>query len=115
MTPVKALRRRHQFLYVRDGINIWRPAFLLQARRRTDQEPHAGVGFTATKKIGKAVARNRARRRLREAARHLMPRFASAGWDYVFVARETVLTCSWCSLLDDMETALISVARNSRD
>lgn len=48
------------------------------------------VGITASRTIGSAVARNRARRLLREAARHLYSRFGS-GWDVMLIARPDVL------------------------
>lgn len=65
------------------------PGFLLQARRRGDGEPGAGIriGYTCSKKIGNAVARNRAKRRLRALAREVMPALARPGWDYVLVGR----------------------------
>ena len=69
-----------------------------------------GVGFTATRKVGGAVVRNRAKRRLREAARLLLPELASPGFDYVFIARGGVTTRPWPRLLDDVKSALISLA-----
>ena len=48
------------------------------------------VGVTASRRVGPAVARNRAKRLLREAARHLYPRFAR-GWDVMLVARAGIL------------------------
>lgn len=69
-----------------------------------------GDGYTATKKIGTAVVRNRAKRRLRAAAQDLLPRHGLAGADYVFIARATTATAPWARLLDDMENALISLA-----
>ncbi|MBL8548622.1 MAG: ribonuclease P protein component [Hyphomonadaceae bacterium] len=114
-TPrIERLRTRSQFLLVRTGAKAVRPSLLLEARRRPPSASGAGpapigIGFTATKKIGDAVARNRARRRLREAARQLLPRHGLAGVDYVLVARAGTLTAPWASLLDDLGKALLSV------
>ena len=73
------------------------------------------VGFTATKKIGGAVQRNRAKRRLREAARQLLPLHGEASHDYVFVARAGAVDRPWARLLDDVKTALISLAAGRAD
>ena len=79
-------------------------------RPRDDGETLIRVGFTATKKIGGAVVRNRAKRRLREAARLLIALHGQAGCDYVLIARGGVVTRSWERLLDDVKSALISLA-----
>jgi ribonuclease P protein component len=68
------------------------------------------VGFTATRKIGGAVVRNRCKRRMRELARRLLPLHGLAGHDYVFVARSSLVGRPWERLLDDVKTALISLA-----
>ncbi|MEZ5945494.1 MAG: ribonuclease P protein component [Hyphomonas sp.] len=109
---VARLRVRPQFVYVRGGRTEKRKALLVQARARPGETPgpHAGAGFTATKKIGGAVERNRAKRRLREAVRLLLPQLARPGWDYVFIARQDTADIAWARLLDDMESALISLA-----
>ncbi|MDF1707792.1 MAG: ribonuclease P protein component [Paracoccaceae bacterium] len=63
---------------------------MVQARQRRADEPVSGirVGFTCTKKVGNAVARNRAKRRLREVARMVLPDHGRDGWDYVLIGRE---------------------------
>jgi ribonuclease P protein component len=81
-----------------------------QGRRRDDDANTVRIGFTATRKIGGAVVRNRAKRRLREAARILAPLHAEAGCDYVFIARGGTASRPWARLLDDMKTALIRLA-----
>lgn len=103
------LRKRAQFLFVRRGTSDRRKTLVIQARARKDSAAHIGIGFTATKKIGNAPVRNRAKRRLREAARQLLPQHGIAGTDYVFIARQDTATCRWQRLLDDMEKALISL------
>ena len=103
------LRKRAQFLFVRRGKTERRKTLVVQARSRPDQKTHIGKGFTATKKIGNATTRNRAKRRLREAARNLLPDYGVPGTDYVFIARLDTATTRWQRLLDDMENALISL------
>ncbi len=109
---IRRLSRRREFLFVRDGHTERRRAIVVQARCRTGEAPgtHIGEGFTATKKVGNAVVRNRAKRRLREASRRLLPLYGRAGCDYVFIARDATATTDWTRLLDDMESALISLA-----
>ena len=113
MPEVRRLRHRREFLFVRDGQTERRKTLLIQARARPGEAAgeHVGEGYTATKRIGGAVERNRAKRRLREAARRLLPQYGRPGWDYVFIAREATLDTGWARLLDDMESALISLAR----
>ena len=108
-TPPPVLQRltkRAQFLYVRAGVRAGRGAVLVEARRRAE-DGAIGIGFTASKKVGNAVTRNRARRRLREAARRLLPEFGVAGADYVLVARQSTPEAPWPALLDDLKSALI--------
>jgi ribonuclease P protein component len=68
------------------------------------------AGFTATRKVGGAVVRNRAKRRLREAARLMLPLHGRPGCDYVFIARGGTTARPWGRLLDDVKSALISLA-----
>lgn len=115
---VVRLTRRPQFLFVRGGTTVRKKTLLVQARRRNaaGQEQivadKIGAGFTATKKIGNAVARNRAKRRLRAGADALLPRLGVAGIDYVFIARMGTGRVEWVSLLDDMESALVSLGHS---
>jgi ribonuclease P protein component len=64
------------------------------------------VGFTASRKVGNAVARNRAKRRLRAAAAALLPLHGRVGHDYVLVARTATLTRKFGDLLADLAGAL---------
>ncbi len=82
---------------------------VIQARARGDS-PLIRVGFTATRKVGGAVIRNRAKRRLRETARALLPDLGAPGTDYVFIARMGTAEREWTRLLDDVQGALQSLA-----
>ena len=85
----------------------------MQARPRGDDSAAIRVGFTATKRIGGAVERNRAKRRMREAVRLVLPDLARPGFDYVFIARGGVTTRAWDRLLDDVKSALIRLAADA--
>ena len=107
---VERLRKRPDFLAAAKGRVCARGALVAQARDRGDGSPLIRIGFTATKRIGGAVARNRAKRRLREAARIVAPLHARVGHDYVFIARGGTAARPWGRLLDDMKSALIRLA-----
>lgn len=104
------LRKRPDFLLAAKAPALSRGAVFIQMRKRPDEDPTVRVGFTATKKIGGAVDRNRAKRRLREAARLVLPLHARPSHDYVFIARGGTTAREWGRLLDDVKTALISLA-----
>ena len=106
---IERLKKRPDFLACAQAAHCARGAVVIQARLR-DQEPLVRAGFTATKRIGGAVQRNRAKKRMREAARLLLPGLASPGFDYVFIARGGVTTRPWPRLLDDVKSALIRLA-----
>ena len=104
--PMERLKNRSDFLETAKGQRAPRQAVLIQSRQRNDGQT-IRLGFTATKRIGNAVARNRAKRRLRHAAYALVPQFGKSGHDYVFIARPETLNASWQALLDDVKRALI--------
>lgn len=107
---IERLKKRPDFLKAAKAPNLARGAVFLQMRPRHDDDPLIRAGFTATKKIGGSVERNRAKRRLREAARLLLPLHGRPSCDYVFIARGGTGQRPWGRLLDDVKTALISLA-----
>ena len=103
------LTRRPEFLRVAATRRRWAtPGLILQVAESPASEPNGAfrLGFTASRKVGGAVQRNRARRRLRAAAAAVMPGHAAQGMDYVLVARAATVTRPYAGLLGDLETAL---------
>ena len=108
--PLERMKKRADFLAAAKGLACARGAVLVQALDRKDGQARVRLGFTATRRIGGAVERNRAKRRLREAARLTAPGLARAGCDYVLIARSGVVSRPWPALLDDVKSALIRLA-----
>lgn len=89
---LQVLRKRADFLRLNRARRFAARGLVLQAAKSPDADDKtsfARVGLTVTKKIGNAVVRNRTRRRLREAARQVLPIAGHAGYDYVLIARAT--------------------------
>ncbi|HHN67403.1 MAG TPA: ribonuclease P protein component [Thermopetrobacter sp.] len=99
------IRQRRDFIAARHAAHRAMPALIVQMRARGDDAPPR-VGFTATKRIGNAVRRNRARRRLREAVRLLPQDALRDGHDYVFIARAMTPDVPFAQLRDQLARAL---------
>jgi ribonuclease P protein component len=106
---VDHLKKRADFLRAARGIRRVEGAITLETCPTPEPAALSGglrVGFTASKKIGNAVARNRAKRRLRAAASLLLHLLGRGGHDYVLVARGTAVARPFPALLSDITTAL---------
>src|SRR5579859_4863597 len=107
------MTERKDFLRVAGGRRKWvAPGLILQVAPSDAPEaagPYAEgrrIGFTASKKVGNAVARNRAKRRLRAAVRQVMAEHAAAGHDYVVIARNETPDHPYAGLVRELEQAL---------
>jgi len=113
---VGRLKQRSEFLKVAATRKKWvAPGLILQVRHddvpQDSTDPKTSridlrVGFTVSKKVGNAVHRNRARRRLRAVADQIMAPHAASGVDYVLIGRRDTLDRAFDDLRDDLETAL---------
>lgn len=120
------LKKRREFLRAARAGRKWAtPGLVLQAYQRRPSDapaPQAGggaaaqtksalasmarIGYTVSRKVGNAVSRNRAKRRLRAAADQVMASHASAGTDFVIIGRAATLTRPFEDLIGDLKTAL---------
>ena len=134
MPTVGRLKTRPQFLKVAAARRKWAtPGLVLQAARRQhgsdraapemlpedarDSGPDSAevrVGFTVTRKVGNAVVRNRAKRRLRAAAAEIFPRCGRSGTDYVVIGRLGTLTRPFDALCGDLEQAIAKLDQPQR-
>lgn len=135
MTAAPALVRlktRPQFLKLAaQGNKAVRPTLILQALplREVEQtrakiiarQPHLAdaifLGFTASKKVGNAIARNRAKRRLTALSREVLPKLAPTGWAFVIIARRSSVGSPFAKLDEDLRKALSQVltSKSSRN
>lgn len=110
-TPT-TLRKRADFLRAARARRQGAPGFLVQARLREADERAVGIriGYTCSRKVGNSVLRNRARRRLREVARAVLPLKGHNGWDYVLVGRPgATVSRDFAALIEDLHRALARI------
>ena len=98
MKPAVTLKQNYEFrrLYQK-GASSAGSCMVLYCRK--NKLGHNRLGLTASVKLGHAVVRNRARRRLREVYRLNSPQLRK-GWDIILVARSWTVTASWKELND---------------
>lgn len=110
---MERLKRRQDFVAAAKAAYAAMPGMVVQARDRKDGKPPR-AGFTATRKLGNAVVRNRIKRRLREIARLHLADLARPGFDYVLIGRAASSGRPFSDLTSDLNSALKRLHR-SRD
>lgn len=109
---VLILKKRKDFIRVAKGEKIPASGLILQAARSLSTpfkpiyDDACYLGYTVTKKVGKAHVRNRSKRRLRAAAQEVFPQAAMAGIDYVLIGRFNTASVDFVELKNNMATAV---------
>ncbi|MGI8705717.1 MAG: ribonuclease P protein component [Sphingomicrobium sp.] len=100
------MRKRKDFLAANAGRRAATPGFVLLVRNRNDGDPLKRVGFTVSRKVGNAVARNRMKRRFRALAREIIPAHGYSGSDHVMIGRAGGIEREFPALRSDFIRAL---------
>ena len=86
------ITKKNEYLRMRSGLKISTPGFILQARQRENEDTvdrsSIRYGLTCSKRVGNAVKRNRAKRRLRALVNDIITTKGFKGWDYVLIGKE---------------------------
>ena len=112
MTKIFTLKKRKDFLRVASGFHIATYNMVLQATQSVSDSKDIFVGYTATKKVGKAVVRNKCKRRLRALVSEILNNYALPNVDYVFIARNSTAVCKFADLKRDAVYALKKINKN---
>ena len=98
------ITKRSDYIKASKGRYVKTSSLFLQKLKRDDKK-NPRYGVTASKKIGIAVERNRAKRRIRHAIKEVLPKYGKNGYDYVIVATIKTNKVSWKTVLNDLEKA----------
>ncbi|MEM6482686.1 MAG: ribonuclease P protein component, partial [Pseudomonadota bacterium] len=113
MIIISTLKKRADFLAAARGRKSVLPSMIVQARARNDDSGACRVGYTCSKRVGNAVTRNRAKRRLRAAAHEIISVHGKPGWDYVLIGRASgTVSLPFSALLHDLSRAVESSHRH---
>ena len=116
MFVLAPIRKRSDFLLAaQSGFKYVKPCIVIQVRKRyygsdTNTDSLIRTGFTATRRIGGAVIRNRAKRRMRAAVRAALAEFGVEGCDYVFIARDNLVKVPFATLAKELRHSLKKLA-----
>ncbi len=112
MVKIFTFKKRKDFLRVAQNFYIVTYNMVLQAAPSLSDTDDIWVGYTATKKIGNAVIRNKSKRRLRAISREILKSYALNHVDYVFVARNSTAFCNFQELRRDTIYAIKKINKN---
>lgn len=109
MAATVVLQKRPDFLRVARGRRWHGAGMVVQFAPRLVADERTGVGYTASRKVGGAVVRNRAKRRLRALVRELVPQAGIHGLDLVLIARPQTASLPFDALRTDLSAALAKI------
>lgn len=113
---ILSLKKRQEFVDISNkGVKVAAKGLVLQALKVEDGEDSSlHIGYTATKRVGNAVIRNRIKRRLRSLAAKIMPHSASCDYKYVLIGRVSTIDRGFSDLEKDLKFALHSTGTHKK-
>lgn len=109
---LQTLTKRQDFILTSRGLKHSCDTMIVQTKKNDLRTVR--VGITCSKKVGNAVVRNRAKRRLRAIAREILPTWGRVGFDYVLIGRHgSTISSEFKNLKNDFISALEALHRKS--
>ena len=100
---INKIKSRKDFIRIqRNGKKVVSACLIIQHLKSIDDENATRFGFTASKKVGRAVLRNKAKRRMRSLVNELKNIFKQHGHDYVLIARKQVVNEDYNKIKDEL-------------
>ena len=109
--PRPLLRRADFVRLAHEGASASAVSLIVQGAPNRDPGTSVFLGFTVSSRVGKAVVRNRVKRRLREAARAVLPMAARAGTSYVVIGKTAARTRPFDEIKADLRKAIDDLHR----
>lgn len=106
MCVLRTLKESAEFQRIARSGKKWAGSAFIMQVLTTDKDHAFRLGLTASRKVGNAVVRNKAKRRLREAVRLLLKEKTLAGFDLVLIAKTAAASCDFGKMREDLEKGL---------
>lgn len=107
---LETLKKRSDFVKIQNtGLHSATRFFVLKALLHTQTTENIFFGLVASRKLGNAVVRNRAKRRLRSALQDVLKTHGQVGWAYVFIARQATVTGDFQELKNHLASSIQKV------
>ena len=118
MKEIRSIKKRSSFILARDkGERFPAQNLILQIVKseKPELEGFINIGFTATKKLGRAPIRNRIKRRIRSAVMELIEKYGHIGHHHVFICRHRALESDYEEILRDVKYVLKKAGKQIED
>ena len=101
---INTIKKRSTFIFVKEkGRFVRSNSFNVQMLKDTSLQDMIKVGYTATKRLGNAVKRNKAKRLMRELTRKVLPKYGKINFYYVLIAKTSIFETSFLELEKELK------------